>query len=126
MTLKDLIKRLLAPRIPSNPLRVAPQPAPAQCSDSEEVDGLASPLRAEAPQMPDPIAFTGDFQTWEEAERASTGYAAPEILAKTREAMIKSGTDSRPMSEIRSSSTKLSIPIPCWRVCSEQQNDSAG
>jgi putative methyltransferase (TIGR04325 family) len=36
-----------------------------------------------------PIRFTGDYQSWEEAEKASTTYAAPEILARTRAALLK-------------------------------------
>ena len=37
----------------------------------------------------DRIGFTGHYQTWEEAERDSEGYAAEEILAKTRSALLK-------------------------------------
>jgi putative methyltransferase (TIGR04325 family) len=36
-----------------------------------------------------PIRFTGSYATWEEAEKISAGYAAPEILAKTRAALLK-------------------------------------
>ena len=35
------------------------------------------------------IRFTGDYKSWEEAEKASTGYSAPEILEKTRAAALK-------------------------------------
>ncbi|HEV3392822.1 MAG TPA: methyltransferase, TIGR04325 family [Chthoniobacterales bacterium] len=35
------------------------------------------------------IRFTGDYETWEDAERDSTGYSAPEILEKTRAAALK-------------------------------------
>jgi len=35
------------------------------------------------------IRFTGDYASWDEAERRSIGYAAPEILVKTRAAMLK-------------------------------------
>lgn len=35
------------------------------------------------------IRFTGDFASWGEAERASTGYSTPEILEKTRVALLK-------------------------------------
>ena len=35
------------------------------------------------------IRFTGDFKSWKDAERASTGYGAPEILEKTRAALLK-------------------------------------
>jgi len=35
------------------------------------------------------IRFTGDYASWDEAERRSNGYAAPEILVKTRAAMLK-------------------------------------
>lgn len=51
---------------------------------SEPAEQACAPPAAEAP-----ILFTGDFKTWEEAEEASTGYAAPEILAKTREGLLK-------------------------------------
>jgi len=36
-----------------------------------------------------PIGFSGDYASWDEAERSSLGYAAPEILARTRAAMLK-------------------------------------
>ena len=36
-----------------------------------------------------PIRFTGDYPSWADAERAATGYSAPEILAKTRAALLK-------------------------------------
>src|SRR5690348_15098988 len=35
------------------------------------------------------IRCTGDYASWEEAERSSTGYAAQQILAKTRAAALK-------------------------------------
>ena len=38
---------------------------------------------------PPEITFTGDYKSWEQAEKASTGYAAPEILARTRTALLK-------------------------------------
>lgn len=37
----------------------------------------------------DAITFTGDYPSWEAAEQGSGGYAAPEILAKTRAAQLK-------------------------------------
>lgn len=37
----------------------------------------------------EPIRFTGDYQSWEAAERAATGYSAREILARTRAALLK-------------------------------------
>ena len=37
----------------------------------------------------EPVRFTGDYKSWEEAEKASTGYTAPEILTKTRDALLK-------------------------------------
>ncbi len=37
----------------------------------------------------DAIRFVGDYATWAEAERASTGYSARNILEKTRSAMLK-------------------------------------
>jgi len=33
--------------------------------------------------------FTGDYASWTDAERASVGYAAPDILEKTRAAVLK-------------------------------------
>jgi putative methyltransferase (TIGR04325 family) len=33
--------------------------------------------------------FTGDFKSWDEAKRCSSGYDAPEILEKTRAALLK-------------------------------------
>jgi len=35
------------------------------------------------------ILFTGDYKSWEDAQKASTGYSAPEILEKTRDAVMK-------------------------------------
>ena len=35
------------------------------------------------------IRFTGDYKSWEDAEKASTGYSTPEILEKTRAAVLK-------------------------------------
>jgi len=35
------------------------------------------------------IRFTGDYKSWEDAEKVSTGYSAPEILEKTRAAVLK-------------------------------------
>ena len=35
------------------------------------------------------IRFIGDYRTWAEAEQASTGYSAANILEKTRSAMLK-------------------------------------
>jgi putative methyltransferase (TIGR04325 family) len=35
------------------------------------------------------ITFSGDYPSWEAAEQDSGGYAAPEILAKTRAALLK-------------------------------------
>jgi putative methyltransferase (TIGR04325 family) len=35
------------------------------------------------------IRFTGNYKSWEDAEKASTGYSAPEILEKTRVAVLK-------------------------------------
>jgi putative methyltransferase (TIGR04325 family) len=39
------------------------------------------------------IRFTGDYKSWEEAEKESTGYASPEILEKTRAALLIVKTD---------------------------------
>ena len=35
------------------------------------------------------IRFTGDYKSWEDAEKASTGYSALEILEKTRATVLK-------------------------------------
>jgi putative methyltransferase (TIGR04325 family) len=35
------------------------------------------------------IRFTGNYKSWEEAAKYSTGYGAPEILHKTRAALLK-------------------------------------
>jgi putative methyltransferase (TIGR04325 family) len=35
------------------------------------------------------IRFTGDYKSWEDAENVSTGYSTPEILEKTRSAVLK-------------------------------------
>jgi putative methyltransferase (TIGR04325 family) len=37
----------------------------------------------------EPIRFAGDYQSWDEAEHAADGYAAPQILAKTRAALLE-------------------------------------
>src|SRR5256885_16586782 len=35
------------------------------------------------------IRFSGDYKSWEDAQRDSTGYSSPEILEKTRTAVLK-------------------------------------
>lgn len=45
--------------------------------------------RTAAPAKADGIVFRGDYSSWDEAEKASTRYDAPEILEKTRAAMLK-------------------------------------
>jgi putative methyltransferase (TIGR04325 family) len=46
--------------------------------------------RSSSGTLPDEtILFDGDYQSWEDAEHASTGYADREILSKTRAAMLK-------------------------------------
>jgi len=58
-------------------------------------DGLLPPIlmkglrRAIGRSRTDVLRFTGDFQSWAEAEQASAGYTQPLILQKTREAMLK-------------------------------------
>ena len=37
----------------------------------------------------DTVRFTGHFASWEEADRASTGYANPIVLERTRSALLK-------------------------------------
>jgi putative methyltransferase (TIGR04325 family) len=46
-------------------------------------------LRQTFAEKREPIRFTGDYLSWEDAERDSTGYAASEILDKTRRALLK-------------------------------------
>ena len=66
MTGKDLIKMILPPIALSALRHISRRP----------------PL--------EPIRFIGDYQSWEEAQRTTgSGYAAPEILAKTRAALMK-------------------------------------
>lgn len=52
---------------------------------------LARQLKRGHAQPParDAITFSGDYASWGAAERDSGGYAAPEILAKTRTALLK-------------------------------------
>jgi putative methyltransferase (TIGR04325 family) len=53
---------------------------------------LASQLKRRLVQPPSAghaITFSGDYPSWEAAEQDSGGYAAPEILAKTRAALLK-------------------------------------
>lgn len=50
---------------------------------------LASRLKHQRAESKAPIRFSGDYKSWEEAERAATGYSAAEILEKTRRAMQK-------------------------------------
>ena len=40
-------------------------------------------------KKPPLIRYTGDFASWDEAEKVSTGYATAEILQKTRAALLK-------------------------------------
>jgi len=52
--------------------------------------GLAKQLRRSLSKSSDgEITFNGDYKSWEEAEKASTGYSAPQILARTRAALLK-------------------------------------
>jgi putative methyltransferase (TIGR04325 family) len=51
---------------------------------------LVDAIRSVSPgQRMESLHFTGDFRSWEEAEQASTGYAAPVILEKTRAALLR-------------------------------------
>ena len=47
---------------------------------------IADRLKKSFGRKRESIRFAGDFKSWNEAERLSTGYAAPEILQKTRAA----------------------------------------
>ena len=59
------------------------------------VKSLLPPILVDAVRSVSPghrlesLYFTGDFRSWEEAEQASTGYAAPVILEKTRAALLR-------------------------------------
>jgi len=53
-----------------------------------QISGLKRRFGASIQESPD-IVFSGDYASWEDADRASTGYSAPKILAKTREALLK-------------------------------------
>jgi putative methyltransferase (TIGR04325 family) len=46
-------------------------------------------LRSMLASRKDRVRFTGNYPSWEEALRASTGYDAPVILERTRAAMLK-------------------------------------
>jgi putative methyltransferase (TIGR04325 family) len=50
---------------------------------------LASLVSNRSRETREPIRFSGEFKSWEEAEAVSTGYGAPEILEKTRAALLK-------------------------------------
>ncbi len=69
MSLRAILRELCPPVIPRLVRGLRPSP------------GDAPPDGA--------IMFSGDYRSWEDAERASTGYADREILARTRAAMLK-------------------------------------
>lgn len=45
--------------------------------------------RPPVPPPPEPITFTGDYTSWDEAARVCSGYDAGPILEKTRQALLK-------------------------------------
>ena len=53
------------------------------------VDLVRSTRQQTAAEQQEPVRFVGNYGSWEEAARASAGYAAPEIFARTRAAMHK-------------------------------------
>jgi putative methyltransferase (TIGR04325 family) len=51
--------------------------------------GLRLLNRIRGAQRAQAIRFTGNYKSWQDAEKDSTGYDSPEILAKTRGALLK-------------------------------------
>ena len=52
-------------------------------------DAIVRSFRRTFGQKPERTRFTGDFKSWDDAVKFSTGYHAPEILQKTRAALLK-------------------------------------
>jgi putative methyltransferase (TIGR04325 family) len=52
-------------------------------------EAIVTSFRRTFAKKREPIRFTGDFKSWDDAVKLSTGYDAPEILRKTRAALLK-------------------------------------
>ena len=53
------------------------------------LEGMQRLRGSQTSRISDAVRFVGDYKTWDEAEQASTGYSASNILEKTRIAMLK-------------------------------------
>lgn len=84
-----MITRLLRALRKISPLRLRQQSNMAPGPAPQQPDSRRRPIDPKSQQTAEFIAFRGDFATWEEAERASSGYSAPEILEKTCQALLK-------------------------------------
>jgi putative methyltransferase (TIGR04325 family) len=60
----------------------------------------------------DRIRFIGDYETWAEAERASIGYSAANILERTRSAMLKVKNGDAPYARDAVVFDELVYPFP--------------
>ena len=60
----------------------------------------------------DRIRFVGDYRTWAEAEHASVGYSAANILEKTRSAMLKVKNGEAPYARDSVVFDQLVYPFP--------------
>jgi putative methyltransferase (TIGR04325 family) len=84
-----MITRLLHSLRKGSPLRRPQQSSLSSEFSENKPDSQLRSVEPKSQQAAEPITFRGDFATWEEAERASTGYSAPEILEKTCAALLK-------------------------------------
>jgi putative methyltransferase (TIGR04325 family) len=71
------------------------------------------------------LRFTGDFGSWEEAERASSGYAAPVILEKTRAALlrVKKGQAAYERDSVTFPTIAYSFPLLAGLLRATTEND---
>ena len=60
----------------------------------------------------DKIRFVGDYGTWAQAEQASVGYSAPNILERTRSAMLKVKNGEAPYARDAVVFDELVCPFP--------------
>jgi putative methyltransferase (TIGR04325 family) len=74
---------------------------------------IADRLKKSFGRKHESIRFAGDFKSWDEAERLSTGYAAPEILQKTRAALlkVKAGEAAFERDSVLFSTTEHNFPL---------------
>ncbi len=88
---------------------------------------LVDALRNVVGSRSERIYFTGDYGSWEEAERASTGYNAPVILEKTREAMLRVKNGLAPFERDSVSLNTIDYPFPLlaglFRAAAENSNE---